>query len=309
MWCCVNCTSKSIRGYLSEGLVAKRITEHDLVAFSNSPDFANAQLSISGHPVVDKQVLSRQVSSPLLYVGLSKFDSSWYRWRSPDASFADLMLTTGDVKNWGRSVLGVTSDLSPDSITITPYEKIGESGQKVIGTGGYFEAECNGFGFESIANTGIQLSGFSIKIPFMVSFWVKPIGIQLPNATIISNHANFKGITLELDGSANGNSYNFGAGNGSNWIGGGSLKIEPNLWNLVILKIDKDGIGAVVHSKIKTSRLDFPGIVVLGQEPLHLGNWTGDNRPFNGVIAGFEILQRSVPKQLPMDISGDVPCK
>ncbi len=301
---------KVLKNISQEGLVTKRIIEHDLVAFSNSPDFANAQLGISGHPVVDKQVLSRQVSSPLLYDGLSKYDSSWHRWRSQDESFADLMLTIGDVKNWGRAVFGIKSALNPDSITVTPYEKMmDDSDQRVIGTGSYFEAECNGFGFESIANTGIQLSSLPIKIPFMVSFWVKPTGTQLQNATIISNHANFKGITLELDGSADGDSYNFSAGNGSNWIGGSSLKIEPNLWSLVILKIDKDGIGAVVHNKIKTSRLEFPGIVLLGEEPLHLANWVVGDRAFNGIITSFEIRQESVPKQLPVNIAGYVPCK
>jgi hypothetical protein len=292
-----------------EGPVKKRITEHDLVAFSNSHDFANVQLHVSGFPVVDKQVLFRQVSSPLHFDGLSEFDLSWSRWRSPDASFADLTVFSGDVKNWGKPVLGATSSLNPDSISVTPYEKIGDSSQKVIGTGSYFDAECNGFRFESIANTGIQLSGFSMKMPFWISFWVKPTGIQLPNATIISNHANFKGITLEQDASADRNSYNFSAGIGDKRIGGGPIKIEPHLWSLVILKVDKDRIGAMVFNKIKTSRLDFPGTVVLGEEPLHLGKWTGDNRPFNGVIAEFEIHQGGVPQQLPLSMLGDGPCK
>lgn len=292
-----------------EGLVTKRISEHDLVAFSNSHDFANAQIRASGYPIVDKQALPRQVISPLIYEGVSKSDSAWHRWRSPDASFADLTVFSGDVKNWGKPVFGATSSLNPDSESITPYEKIGDSGQKVIGTGSYFDAECNGFRFESIANTGIQLSGFSMKMPFWISFWVKPTGIQLSNATIISNHANFKGITLEQDASADRNSYNFSAGIGDKWIGGGPIKIEPHLWSLVILKVDKDRIGAMVLNKIKTSRLDFPGAVVLGEEPLHLGNWTGDDRPFNGVIAGFEILQGGVPQQLPLSMLGDGPCK
>ena len=302
-----------------DGSIKNRIVEKDLIAFGKTQAFPAVRLRLSGFPVSDGRVLER-VSLPLLYDGLCKSASLWHRWRCRDAAvvYGDLTLSTEEIKKgWGAAVFGARTekhrfaqirDWTVDSISITSHTTVPDAGHKVIGTGRYIDDDCNGFRFENSANTGITISGLSMKIPFVISFWVKPTGKQMQSATIISNHSAFKGITLEQDGSADRSRYLFGVGNGREWILGRPFNIEPDLWSLVIIKAGKDGVQSAIYNKAETARFDIPGAIILGEVPLHFGNWIGDERAFNGLITGIEISQGEIPQQLPERISDGGPC-
>ncbi len=151
-------------------------------------------------------------------------------------------------------------------------------------------------GFKNgIISNGILLEPLYLSKNFTIEVIAKPSMNQVNYAAIIGNHPgynNYEGFIIQHD-KKNSNMYTFGFGNGKEWLPGVKFKLNEEKWNYLAIVIDEYTIRIYVNGILVTSN-DSSGSMKNSDMPLYIGNWIGEDRPFNGLIEEVRILNCSI---------------
>ncbi|MBF0555364.1 MAG: LamG domain-containing protein [Nitrospirae bacterium] len=149
---------------------------------------------------------------------------------------------------------------------------------------------------ETISGSGAQNTQTNIFLDdnFTIELSVKPQNKQFANADIISNHPGFhdhEGFAIENADPAhpNNNVYGFGIGNGHEWSGFARFELTVNRWNHIAIVKESNKIITYLNGKI-VAQQDIIDTIKNSEMPLIIGNWYRGDRPFNGSIGKFNIL-------------------
>lgn len=150
--------------------------------------------------------------------------------------------------------------------------------------------------FTEARSSSLELKAENISHGLGVAFYVRPESQQGRHAVIMSNHsANFRGFTLEQDGSQDPNRYGIVLGNGSGWDSLGQVSLPPNEWSLIILSIDPTQVKVkVVGTRDFEASTGKPLAYPDDSGIVYIGNWMFHNRPFNGQVSHIVALDRPV---------------
>jgi len=144
---------------------------------------------------------------------------------------------------------------------------------------------------------GVKLEPLVLHERYTIEVIVKPSGKEVVSAGVLSNHVvSFEGFTIER-AAADANTYYAAFGDGAKWLNSVNFKLKPGVWNYLAVVfgdsnsfqvyVDGSLVGTIVtKSKIKNSPL-----------PLQIGNWTKEDRPFNGSIAEVRLANSSLEKK------------
>ncbi|MBF0555365.1 MAG: hypothetical protein HQK96_12555 [Nitrospirae bacterium] len=149
---------------------------------------------------------------------------------------------------------------------------------------------------ETISGTGTQKTQTLIYLDnnFTIELSVKPKIKQVPYADIISNHPGFydhEGFAIENTDPVNPNNnvYGFGIGNGHEWTGYAKFALKVNRWNHIVIVNENNKITAYLNGET-ISQKDIVDNIKNSNMPLIIGNWFRGDRPFNGSIGKFNVL-------------------
>ena len=154
--------------------------------------------------------------------------------------------------------------------------------------------------FDGVSNSMVSLNKICVEKEFSIELVVYPYKNKVKYSNIIGNHPglnNFEGFVLQQDGSQNYNNYIFGLGEGSRWVDfvpSLSFSIEPYKWHYIAINVYSDHVEIFDNgSLVKMSKYNESGMKN-SELPLMVGNWSGNDRSFNGLVE--EILISQKPK-------------
>ena len=82
---------------------------------------------------------------------------------------------------------------------------------------------------------------------FTISFWIKPSATQADYASILGNHGNYQGITLQQNASVD-NEFVFSWGDGTGWQSTSNFSLTASTWQfLTITKTSTSGTTVYVN--------------------------------------------------------------
>jgi hypothetical protein len=145
-----------------------------------------------------------------------------------------------------------------------------------------------------------------MALPLTVALWVNPAKSQVQNADILGNHGDaFVGLVLQQDGD-NTNSYSFGYGDGTRWLGTGPVQLAANTWQHVAVVCD--GRNAVLYVN-GVQKSETPAKGPLATNPdlhfmLGLGYAPGNGRCFQGLLRDVRIYRRALLAAEVMKLAG-----
>jgi hypothetical protein len=129
---------------------------------------------------------------------------------------------------------------------------------------------------------GIELPPISFANHLSIEILIKPYFSQNPNAEILSNHWNYRGIAIEQVNNEL-NHYVIAFGNGKNWMDVGKLTLRPNEISYISLQVKDLIVNIYINGQI-VAHTDLPEPIAKSPYPLYLGNWKGGGRKFQGWI-------------------------
>jgi hypothetical protein len=138
-------------------------------------------------------------------------------------------------------------------------------------------------GFMS-GDIGAGVKYYPVKTPsnFGVEILLVSLNQKKPNSTILSNHSDYRGFTIERDG-LSPDIYNVIFGDGSRWLNAGKIKLQPNVSTHLSLQVNGSNVRVYVNG-CPIIRRTIQGQIVGSDSPLFLGNWVGSGRNFSGFI-------------------------
>jgi len=141
---------------------------------------------------------------------------------------------------------------------------------------------------DSLATVGLEYGGLQLIDSFSIEILMKPIGEQLPNATIINNLSNSKGFTLKLEDSTQ-SKYLFSFGNGTFTMPSATFDLENNKWHYVIIMVNEKFLIVYDNGKL-VSIVNLNGLPIINSEiPLTIGNLANGNNRYRGLIREVKI--------------------
>ena len=133
-------------------------------------------------------------------------------------------------------------------------------------------------------------AAFAVPESFTLELLVRPEAFQLPYATIISNHPGkngYQGMTIE-EPAGKTNWYNFAMGNGKSWMPSDEFFLSPERLHYLVVTKEKRLVKVYVDGRSVSNRT-LEADLAASEFPLMVGNWSSQNRRFNGAIQEIRI--------------------
>lgn len=139
-------------------------------------------------------------------------------------------------------------------------------------------------GYESgDLGNGIELPAINFENDMCIEVLVVPRDSQSTYATILSNHwADFRGLTIEQIGTQT-HQYSAAFGTGKGWMTVGNFTLNPGRRNHISLQVT-DRVARLYVNGVAVAHKMLPEPIATSPHPVRIGNWQGEDRPYNGRI-------------------------
>ncbi|MCF7363427.1 hypothetical protein C1N32_12900 [Vibrio diazotrophicus] len=132
---------------------------------------------------------------------------------------------------------------------------------------------------------GVQFPPLALRDSMSVKLVVTPSQDQKDYATIISNHGDYKGFTIEKSAGKDNDRYILAFGTGDAWVKVASFSLLPNFKNEINFILYNHRITLYINGiEVETAPIAIGTSIVLGENHLWLGNWKYGGRQFSGKI-------------------------
>ncbi len=141
--------------------------------------------------------------------------------------------------------------------------------------------------------SGLVFAPLSTKPPWSLEMVVKPAAVQAPSAALIGNHPGrgLGGFVIEQEAPG---VCALLVGDGGAWRRVLQLRLRPGQWNYLALVRSLDGFTVYLDGEAAASGID-PGLQIEDSPlPLQVGNWVGNDRPYNGEFKEVRVLNRAL---------------
>ena len=118
---------------------------------------------------------------------------------------------------------------------------------------------------------------------------VKPAAVQGPYATLVGNHPGrgVGGFVIQHEGAG---LWTLLGGDGKAWRPILQLRLRPGEWNYLALVRSQDAFTVYLDGEPMASNAAPDVVIEDSPLPLQIGNWVGNDRPFNGVVKEVRVL-------------------
>jgi len=137
-------------------------------------------------------------------------------------------------------------------------------------------------GYEGDIGNGDGFSAITFGDDLSIEVLVTPRASQNAYASILSNHSNYRGFSIEQLNTQT-NLYGVAFGTGKEWMGVGTFLLVSGCRNYISLQL-KDGEARLYMNGDTIARKLLPAEVAESSELIWIGNWIVGDRSFNGWI-------------------------
>jgi Concanavalin A-like lectin/glucanases superfamily len=141
--------------------------------------------------------------------------------------------------------------------------------------------------------TSLRFAPFSTKAAWSMEMIVKPAGVQAPNAALVGNHPGLGTGGFVIHQETPG-VWALVVGDGKAWQPILQFNLRAGEWNYLALVRTQDAFTLYLDGRLAAARI-APGLKI-EESPLLLqvGNWVANDRPFNGDVKEFRVLNRAL---------------
>jgi Concanavalin A-like lectin/glucanases superfamily len=137
---------------------------------------------------------------------------------------------------------------------------------------------------------GLGFPPFSTKPPWSLEMVVKPAAAQGPHAALVGNHGSrLTGFVIHQETPG---FWALVVGDGKAYQPVLQFSLRPGEWNYLAVVRTEDAFTVYLDGKPIASQA-IPGLHIEDSPlPLQIGNWVGNDRPFNGEVKEIRLLDR-----------------
>jgi hypothetical protein len=158
---------------------------------------------------------------------------------------------------------------------------------------------------DSLAKPGMDYEHVDIKGDFTMEILVKPVGTQVPGASIVNNLSQFtntdlRGFVVQKNGDIP-DQYVFGVSNGTPVVPNATFALESNKWHYLVVTANKD-VFRIYDNGTQVATANVGGAMYPNSElPMTIGNRSSRDAHFSGFISEIKISNGNLD---PNEISG-----